>query len=1343
MPLVLRPPSEERVSLTTRLAGLGRSRKWVSVACGVFALAGAVLAAVLVACALDAWLHLSPLARAFALVGTLTAAGVVWFRSLAPALRLPTGPLAVALDLEDRFPPLNDSLASAVSFLADPARDEDRGVSRRLRIAAVRRAERLAERHDFHRLVPVGRCWRLFWLCALVVCVAAPLGLWNTTRTATALVRLADPFGAHPWPAKTRIELLLPEKLPARLPKGDAFELRFAVRGEIPDRAAVTFHVIGGEEFEEVYPLAKADPKNPTALPPAVSASNGPVAAVSARLEPGRIAQSFQFRVRANDADTGWQRVDVVPPPRLVPLDGRATPQVGVTPPAYTGLRPFDLPDGAAVMEVPVGTVVSLRAAADVRLAAAVLTFQGDRSAVEQAAGLAPLGSLDPAVACGAQLLADAIGADIPLVLSADGKVMGATFTPSVSGMYALKLTDETGLVGTRLLEIRLTPDPMPDVTLLRPALGRDPPVVVPTAALAVHVAVEDKRYGLRRTFLEYRVGRDGRLRTIPLPDSRASVAGVPGLLHPAAFESQVALPVSTFLRDDGTPVRDGDTVILRAAATDWDDVTVLKEPGRSGEFELRIASRESVEGYLQKELGAMRPDLLRAREQQRDATAKTADAKPQPDGTLSPADRERLMSAEQSQRQVQGKVADPRDGLRAKADMLRELARVNGLPKSLTTDRLEAVADELGRLADRDLSAVGPLLGDIRQMSVQPKPGQEQAVPQMLTRAARHQKTVEDGLTNLIDLLAQWGGAAEVRGDARMLRDSVLREAANAEKLPERVPPGKAPEALPPDQRADLDRAAAKLDLLADQAGGLLSRAAKLAAEKAAQAAESKAAADKKERDADDLKKKARQLPPGPDRTELEAKAAQLADEAAELRSAADKAQAEAEALSRGVKNAGGQALPDELRKAAEAVRANRQGEAAGLERSAAARLDRLANDLAEKPADDVPELARKKKNAADQLDALAGAQDELRKKAAEAARIKDDEQRADALKRLAPEQQKLIDQTRDLVQRLTRERAEDAAKDGRQALDKMEAARDDLERGDDPTNAQQDATAKLDQARDRLDRAVAKAPQELSDEKRRKLADLVKGLLDRQKAAVAEAARMQEDILKAKKWPRPLLTSYRDLEDRERALAPEVRTLADREFAELPVFARVVKDAADGLEKAADRAKVRWQDARDADPDAAFDPDLEKANDSRVRRPMDLAVRRLEQVLEALKPDSPTAKKDEKKQDGPPAGGGGGPMQMGGGGNGEVIPPLAQLKALRSLQADLNQQTAEFDKLHPDRAKLSDEDREDLKELEDAQREITALFEQMAKLFQQKDMPPDAPQANPKGKAEPEEMP
>jgi hypothetical protein len=83
-------------------------------------------------------------------------------------------------------------------------------------------------------------------------------------------------------------------------------------------------------------------------------------------------------------------------------------------------------------------------------------------------------------------------------------------------------------------------------------------------------------------------------------------------------------------------------------------------------------------------------------------------------------------------------------------------------------------------------------------------------------------------------------------------------------------------------------------------------------------------------------------------------------------------------------------------------------------------------------------------------------------------------------------------------------------------------------------------------------------------------------------------------------------------------------------------------------------------------------------------------------------------------------------------------LVPPLAQLKVLRSLQAELNQRTVEFAKAHPDPDKLTDEERDELKELEQAQREIAALFEQMGKLFdEQKQSKPDKQDPPPPEKA------
>ena len=76
-------------------------------------------------------------------------------------------------------------------------------------------------------------------------------------------------------------------------------------------------------------------------------------------------------------------------PSATLPLNGRASPQFHVIPPDYTGLAPRDLPEGAMDLQlptgpIPVGTLVSLKGATDLRLSAASLVYLGNKSAVNE-----------------------------------------------------------------------------------------------------------------------------------------------------------------------------------------------------------------------------------------------------------------------------------------------------------------------------------------------------------------------------------------------------------------------------------------------------------------------------------------------------------------------------------------------------------------------------------------------------------------------------------------------------------------------------------------------------------------------------------------------------------------------------------------------------------------------------------------------------------------------------------------------------------------------------------------------------------------------------------------------
>ena len=84
---------------------------------------------------------------------------------------------------------------------------------------------------------------------------------------------------------------------------------------------------------------------------------------------------------------------------------------------------------------------------------------------------------------------------------------------------------------------------------------------------------------------------------------------------------------------------------------------------------------------------------------------------------------------------------------------------------------------------------------------------------------------------------------------------------------------------------------------------------------------------------------------------------------------------------------------------------------------------------------------------------------------------------------------------------------------------------------------------------------------------------------------------------------------------------------------------------------------------------------------------------------------------------------GGGGGGQQGGSKGEGDNIPPISQLKALKSVEQEIYDRTKDFNKKHPDATKLTAKEQEELKSLRREQQEIRDLFQEIT-------TPADAPE-------------
>jgi hypothetical protein len=1307
MPLTLPPPLPIREGELTQQLGAvaARLRRVVVLRAGSWLVVLTVLFVAGLA-VLDHRYQLPALVRALGLCAYLVAVPLLVRRWVLKPLAGSGDLVRTALRVEKAYPEFNDSLVSAVVFLRQG--HADRTSSPALRRAAIRRASRKAERYDFDRAVDARGTRRSVLAAVLLAGLAAWAVIAYPDSAKAALTRIAAPFAGTRTPTQTRLDILAPQPLPHRMARGEPLDLRLGLRGVIPDRVSVSVRLEGSPPVEQSY-----------AVPPVEEPAGATELAV--RFEPTRIPRDFQFRVRANDADSGWQTVQVLPPPVLVPLDGRPSPQLRLDFPAYTDLAPIDLPDGSGVIECVAGTRVTLRAATDRPAARAWIGFRPDQSLIRLVPALAPLGASPALAVPGFGLLGREVWADVPLALSQGGTRMEVAFVPRLPGPYALRIEDETGLGTTRMFDVRVQSDPAPVVTMERPSAGRDSLLVLPDADVTFAATVADKQYAIRSAWLEYRTNRGGPPQAVPWFD-----AGVAGSVLPAAatlMRAAVPIPpaeslrlrpqrlafadrisVRRFRHADGSPLREGDVLTVQVAADDFDDVTGFKPPGRSHEVELVIVSKQDLEAVENEAQSDLRAEILRLHAQQRDARAKVQEALQQlrATGRLRPEDADRLAQAEQSQQQIRSRINNPDDGLRAKLDKLKQSAKDNHLPKSATTERLDAAAADLARLANEEFE---PLEADLAAARRPADPKESPAAP--LGRAEKRQREVEQTLLSLLERLEPWSGAGEVRGEARSVLNDLKRQIEKGQKLSQDLPPDTPAEKLSADQKAELDRAAVGDDRLAERGRQLVEKMNRLAVEKDAAVRAKLDHADRKGADARTARAQAEQSPAGSaERKELSRQADDSEAEAKQSREAAEDLKREAEALRNAAMTGNSEQLKEQLRAAGQLTRQNQMSRAAGEQKAAAGNLERMLGALEEQKAEDADRMSKKLKDADRELNDLFDKQERLQKKVEAAQNLKDPELRQAELEKLAREQAKLEAEARDLAQRLTRNQADRAAEELRRAAREMAQAREQLENGDPAGAKMDDALDRLDDAQRELDQAREKNEEELLREQAAKFADEIKALRDRAQRLVDESGRIHQVVKKAGKWERPVRTSLNDLRQQQENLAKEVRALVEKKFENAAVFGRMLRQAADAMDLAAKRMDSRL-DAAETGP---FDQELEDIADAGIQAQQKLAVKRLDQLLEALKPDQQAGGARPMNGGTPPD-----TPPMGGGQPGEQLPPLAQLKALRALQADIGERTEAFDKAHPDRTKLNDDEVAELESLEKMQIDVAELIKQL----------------------------
>jgi hypothetical protein len=1308
-------------TLNARLVALRRRlRLVVGVRCAC--LAGAtLLAGLLLAGLIDTLLfrylgiETWPLARAALLTMTLALTGVVGYLLLILPLVAKTDDLSLALRVEEQYPILNDSLASTVQFLESKC-EPPPGISPSLQREAVQRALRLAQSCDFNKVINArGLSWSIVAMVLVTVTVVT-LTVSRPAAAWTAFVRLADPYGDHAWIGKTELTV----RYPTFLAIGQPLSITGDVWGTVPAKAEIEFD-------DGAVSNRQLDIKE-------TSEGGGRFIASGIKLPTYR--NDIGFRVRAGNAVSPrqageWHRVALRSPPQLTALAGKPSPKIVLRQPRYTGLPEWvTLLEGSGNLDVVAGSQVTLRAATDRPIQHAWVEFKPLLPGAREALLLAGLGPRHPLDSMAATALASSVWGRMPGVIETGGAQFSMNFTPALTGAYLLTIQDKDRLSKSYEFDLNVKADPVPVVSLLRPSTSQS---VLSNAELTLQILAEDEIYGLRTVYLEYRrkdkrgqwldiepqrlvfsEGREARdeglLRDelqfiftllpsslvpttmVPLP---SSFVPRPSLLVP----SSLAPAPKRLLITERWSIRglalEGETLVIQACAADYNDVVAFPQVGRSHEIELKVVGKTALAAVLDEQEVQIQQQLLALRAMQDRALNKVIGAEQQwrAMGKLRPEDVVELSEAEQLQKDIQARIgaqaepgeSTPATGLRGELAQLEEMLKENKLPKSEVADRVRAIREELERIAREHLPKIEPGLNKARRELESPEQAKAPDAKEAgdLGEARKQQEEVYQALDGLLRLIEEQSTFQQLKGELR----AILQEQQEREKetaaLQEQVElHGQGVLKEKSQLKGELRRTAELQRRLAERTERLIEQLKQ----------DSEKAADANPLVADMLSKAAKIGGPLQDGGEAIAEA--MRDIANDLRDDFDFPPKSV----KGRKGPYPQSAHSTQVKVIEAI-------------------EKMLNALDQTRADEVERLVVRQKKEERNLNDLAARMNQLQEKIELAKKIADPAQREAVLKKLADELRGLQKTAEDTARDLSHAQARQAADDVTDAAKKMERALRRLERGEEPDEALQQAQEKIDSAKDRLKEAREVAEEELAREQIARILDRLKGFKERQDGIVRDTNRLREEFVKNLKWLPGKVGSMADLQDVQKGLAGELGLLRDK-LKGAKVFNvlldRSHKDMTTAAARLFDwriRANAHLLQKSLGEKDLADETQAYEAT-AKLQKS---AGERLQHLIDALAPEVEAERQEEKAGQGK-NGGPGGPAEKNGGIVAQDgIPSVAQLKALKAEQLDVNARTKEFAERHPSANNLTPSQREELDVIHAEQERLLQLFREL----------------------------
>jgi hypothetical protein len=1298
----------------------GRIRRLVLIY-GLSWVVGGVLVAVMLTGLADFLVRFED--RGLRVMATLVVLAVLtWtgYRYLFVGLAARLGNVELARRLGREFPGLGDALPSAVEFLGQSEDDPTAG-SLALRRAVITQTTADAQRLDFRRAIHAKQTLRAVLGAVAISILAMIFVALDPVSSRIAVARLANPFGDDAWLRSTRLAVL-EDGLPAEtLARGDSFEVEVidADRGKLSESTRIHYR------FSE--PGGK------------VSMDTRELRVVDSRLVAQRrnVTRSFSYRIDAGDGvESPWIPVRVVDGP--LPAGKFEGPEVAVVYPVIVkpdksgssaaGLSllkrekraervvrgrvfavkivdsrgaalpsdirvhyRFDDEDGNVSEETELAHFVDSHAVARREDATRDFSYRiegGD----DHSMPWIPVEVVDPPAVesltvellppeysgrprrrsdtriralvgtrVGISGLANRTLASARLCLEDGSQVQASVagpgnrkvsveFTVENSGAYWFGLVDRDGLEGGEedRWEILAVADSAPSVTIEEPAANI---FVTPRARVPLRIAVKDD---LAIGRIDLKFSRSDRAEEA---DSVISLYAHQGDV-PAGLEGTSGggeSGESRIVTDDWDlaelDLKPGVSVIFRGTAADFQPALGKSDPRR-----LTVITPEELTERIAERQAFIMAELLRVLKMQRSGRRQVAASKIKCEavGRLNQRDIDDLRGAELNQRQVDRTLANPSEGVPMHvAGLLADLAN-NGIDSPDVRRRMGALLTEIERLASEHLPVIGrELTGAIKAAQV----------------------SLEEELAG--ESTGQEDSASVPKGD----RDPAMAAGlAIAGKHQDEV-------------IASLERMLGELSLWDNfrrfhrQVSQLLRDQEELS-KRAVELARQTLTKDLKElspRESADLKSAAKEqfeLARRLDRIQQE-----MGGAVGQLRQSDPLA---ADTVVDAVALAAELMIGARMRSAGESIGANRMGRAVDDQKLVVADLREVLGVLANRRENELVRLVKKLREAETQLSELTERQEALEKQFQEAAKNPDQQKRGEDLQRLSRQQEQLKEEAQRISRQLDRLSAPEVAEKTKAASEKMDQAKKSGEKGEGQEAGKEAGAAKKDlqDAKRQLAEKRRQAEVDMATEQLARLGDTITAIRKRQQGALGETQRLEGLVHSQGQLSRAQKVSQADLARLQWLLEEETTGVAGR-LVSAEVFVLALSGAARKMARSAgllDRGRVG----------------------AKTQAVQVDALARLDQLLEALKPEPPEEEKDSQQQGRGGQGGGAKPPSS----PAEALKALAQLKLLKLMQEDVNLRTEALEKTFGSLDELADEAVERYLELSEEQGRLAELI-------------------------------